>query len=99
MVRVGRGVLPPSGPLSTLVSLVSRRKACLVTLASLYIPPMSNDKKLTTRIGLMMSPAEVRELDAWAHKNRVRGRSEAMRHLIKLGMQAAAAKPKDKAPA
>lgn len=43
----------------------------------------------TQRIQLVMSPAEVKAVDDWSFEARIRGRSEAIRRLIELGLEAA----------
>jgi hypothetical protein len=53
---------------------------------------MSEDLK-TVRITQMMSEAEVKAIDDWSFANRIRNRSEAIRRLIELGLQAAKANP------
>jgi hypothetical protein len=50
---------------------------------------MSEDLK-TERVQLFMTPEEVRAIDDWSFANRIRGRSEAIRRLCKLGLSAAA---------
>lgn len=49
---------------------------------------MSGEQK-TERVQLMMTPTEVKIVDEWSFENRVRGRSEAIRRLIELGLEAA----------
>jgi hypothetical protein len=46
------------------------------------------DEAKTERVQLMMTPSEVRRIDDWSFANRVRGRSEAIRQLIELGLNA-----------
>ena len=43
----------------------------------------------TARVQLMMTPAEVKAVDDWSFEQRIRGRSEAIRRLIELGLEAA----------
>lgn len=45
------------------------------------------DTAKSERVQLMMSRAEVTAIDEWAFKNRVRGRSEAIRQLVKDGLE------------
>ena len=48
----------------------------------------------TERVQLMMTPSELEAIDAWSFRHRVRGRSEAIRRLVALGIKASkAAKP------
>ena len=47
---------------------------------------MADDPK-TERVQLMMTPAEVKAVDDWSFKNRIRGRSEAIRQLIEAGLK------------
>ncbi len=47
------------------------------------------DEQKSERIQLLMTPAEVKAIDDWSFANRVRGRSEAIRRLIELGLNAA----------
>lgn len=44
----------------------------------------------TERVQLMMTPSEVEAIDNWSFENRVRGRAEAMRRLIEIGLEKAA---------
>ena len=46
----------------------------------------------TARVQLMMTPAEVKAVDDWSFEQRIRGRSEAIRRLIELGLEAAKAR-------
>lgn len=45
------------------------------------------DELKTERIQLMMTPSEVKVIDDWSFENRIRGRAEAIRQLIKLGIE------------
>jgi hypothetical protein len=47
------------------------------------------DERRSVRVQLLMTPAEVKAIDDWAVAHRVRGRSEAVRCLIELGLKAA----------
>lgn len=47
------------------------------------------DEQKTERIQLLMTPSEVKAIDDWSFEKRVRGRSEAIRRLIEIGLQAA----------
>lgn len=40
------------------------------------------------RFNMFMSPSELKAIDDWAWENRVRSKSEAVRQLIRLGMEA-----------
>lgn len=44
------------------------------------------------RINVMMGPDEIEALDDWRFANRVNGRSEAIRRLLKIGMAVKSAK-------
>ncbi len=46
------------------------------------------DELKTERVQLFMSPGELRAIDDWLYQNRVRGRSEAIRQLVRLGLDA-----------
>lgn len=48
-----------------------------------------DDELKTERVQLMMSPSEVKAIDDWSFENRIRGRAEAIRRLIELGLKAA----------
>jgi hypothetical protein len=48
---------------------------------------MAEEQK-TERVQLLMTPSEVKVVDDWSFDNRVRGRSEAIRRLIELGLAA-----------
>lgn len=54
----------------------------------MYIKHMSEELK-TQRIQLVMTPSEVKAVDDWSFEVRIRGRSEAIRRLIELGLEAA----------
>jgi hypothetical protein len=43
----------------------------------------------TVRVHVLMTPSEVKAIDDWSSERRVRGRSEAIRHLVALGLKAA----------
>jgi metal-responsive CopG/Arc/MetJ family transcriptional regulator len=47
---------------------------------------MASDDQKTARVQLLMTPDEVKAIDDWSFENRVRGRSEAIRRLIELGL-------------
>ena len=47
------------------------------------------DELKTERIQLLMTPSEVKAIDDWSFEQRIRGRSEAIRRLIELGLEAA----------
>jgi hypothetical protein len=47
------------------------------------------DELKTERIQLLMTRSEVKTIDDWSFEQRVRGRSEAIRRLIELGLAAA----------
>jgi hypothetical protein len=51
------------------------------------------DEFKTERITTMMTPSEVKSLDDWAFTNRIRGRSEAIRRLIQIGLAATKDRP------
>jgi hypothetical protein len=61
-----------------------------------HITPMIgnnvDDAKRTVRVPLLLTPAEVKNLDDWQFANRLRTRSGAIRRLIDLGLEAAKAK-------
>ena len=46
------------------------------------------DELKSERVQLFMTPTEVGVIDDWSFENRVRGRSEAIRRLIALGLNA-----------
>ena len=48
------------------------------------------DELKSERIQLFMTPSEVEAIDDWGFSNRIRGRSEAIRRLIEIGLRAAA---------
>jgi hypothetical protein len=45
----------------------------------------------TVRVPTMMTPSEVAAIDDWLFSNRVRGRSEAIRRLVAIGLKASGA--------
>jgi len=48
---------------------------------------VSGEKK-TLKFQMMMSPADARLLDDWMFANRLRSRAEAIRRLVRLGIEA-----------
>jgi hypothetical protein len=52
------------------------------------------DEQKTERVQLLMTPAEVKAVDDWSFEQRIRGRSEAIRRLIELGLAASKTKPR-----
>ena len=50
-----------------------------------YISGMADELK-TERVQLFMTPSEVQAIDDWSFSNRVRGRSEAIRRLLAIGL-------------
>jgi hypothetical protein len=52
---------------------------------------MNDEERKTERIQILMTPGELKALDDWAFGNRIRSRGEAVRRLIELGLQQAAA--------
>jgi hypothetical protein len=62
-----------------------------------HIPPMTDDSpddaKRTVRIPLLLTPDEAKTLDDWQFANRLRTRSDAIRRLIELGLEAAKGAP------
>jgi metal-responsive CopG/Arc/MetJ family transcriptional regulator len=48
-----------------------------------------SDQPKNERVQVKMTPVEIRVIDDWLVENRVRGRSEAIRRLVRLGLQAA----------
>ena len=51
------------------------------------------EEQKTERVQLLMTPSEVKTVDDWSFANRVRGRSEAIRRLIELGLKKAPVAP------
>jgi hypothetical protein len=58
-----------------------------------HILPMTDDSaadaKRTIRVPLLLTPEEAKNLDDWQFANRLRTRSEAIRRLIEMGLEAA----------
>ena len=48
------------------------------------------------RVPVMMSNAEMDSIDEWQHENRIATRSEAIRRLCKIGLEAEAKKEQGK---
>lgn len=53
---------------------------------------MATDPKKTERIGLVLSVEELKEIDDWSWDQRIRSRSEAIRRLIRVGLDAVQSK-------
>lgn len=51
------------------------------------------DEQKSERVHLMMTPSELEAVDEWSFDSRIRGRSEAIRRLIELGLEVAKASP------
>jgi hypothetical protein len=56
-----------------------------------------DDAKRTVRVPLLLTPAEAKNLDDWQFANRLRTRSDAIRRLIELGLDAARKPPSSEA--
>ena len=52
---------------------------------------LSVDGKRTNNVSIVLSDAELKALDDWAWERRIRSRSEAIRQLLQLGLDAAEA--------
>lgn len=67
-------------------------------VAPVYNVPMSDELK-TERVTIMMAPSELRVVDDWSFKARIRSRGEAIRQLIQLGLEAAESdRPEERQP-
>lgn len=53
---------------------------------------MMTDEQKTERFNMFMTPSEMRAIDDWAWKSRIRSKSEAIRRLCKIGLEAEAKK-------
>lgn len=49
--------------------------------------PKSVEELKTERIAVMMAPDEVKALEDWMFKNRIRSMGEAIRQLVKKGVK------------
>ena len=81
--------LPPSRSVdmsNMSVSLINVKRLERVTHVE-YRRRVADEQK-TERVQLLMTPSEVKAVDDWSFENRVRGRSEAIRRLIELGLKA-----------
>ncbi|MBF0246832.1 MAG: ribbon-helix-helix protein, CopG family [Alphaproteobacteria bacterium] len=47
-----------------------------------------NEEPKDHRVPIMMSQSEIEAVDDWAFANRIRSRSEAIRRLVRLGLEA-----------
>ncbi len=54
-------------------------------------------EKRDEKVPVLFTPTELKELDDWSFDQRIRSRGEAIRQLIKLGMEASKARQKQKA--
>jgi metal-responsive CopG/Arc/MetJ family transcriptional regulator len=57
--------------------------------------PVAGKEKKSFRLNMLFEPNELEELDNFRYSARIPSRSEAIRMLIKLGMEAFAAKAGD----
>ena len=48
------------------------------------------DEPIDQRVALVMRASELREVDDWSFAHRIRSRGEAIRRLIKLGLETSA---------
>ncbi len=48
---------------------------------------MENEEQLTVRINLLLTPSEAEAIEDWRFANRAQSKSDAIRQLIKLGLQ------------
>jgi metal-responsive CopG/Arc/MetJ family transcriptional regulator len=55
--------------------------------------PITQLEPLDQRVQLMMTASELADVDEWAIANAVRGRSQAIRQLIRAGLDAQAPAP------
>jgi hypothetical protein len=60
---------------------------------TLCYPSRMENEPRGNRVPFMMSDSELKQLDDWMFDHRVRGRSEAIRRLIQLGMRHAPPTP------
>jgi metal-responsive CopG/Arc/MetJ family transcriptional regulator len=60
--------------------------------AGMYVTDMPADKRLE-RVSTLLTPEEVKELDDWQFANRMRNRSDAIRAMMRLAIDAQ--KPND----
>lgn len=51
-----------------------------------------SDEQKSERVQIVISPSELKALDDWSWEQRIRSRSEAIRRLLKLGLEAATKK-------
>jgi len=54
--------------------------------------PVSGKEKRSIRFSMLLEPGEVKELDDYRYQMRTPSRAEAVRNLIKLGLEAAPGK-------
>jgi hypothetical protein len=79
------------------VPIYVKRSMCLQHMTRLWhiwlMPDatMTDDTKRTIRVPLLLTPEEAKKLDDWQFANRLRTRSDAIRRLIELGLEAAKA--------
>jgi len=53
---------------------------------------MTDDEQMTARFTIAMTPSELQAIDDWGWERRIRSRSEAVRQLIALGIEASQAR-------
>lgn len=53
---------------------------------------MDNEPK-DCRVPIMMTRSEIDAIDDWAFANRIRSRSDAIRRLVKMGLESSSAEP------
>ncbi len=51
---------------------------------------MTDSENRSVRLNMMFAPSEIEAIDDWGFANRIRSRSDAIRRLIKRGLEAEA---------
>ncbi len=58
--------------------------------------PIAGNERKSFRLNMLLEPGELEELDNYRYSARIPSRAEAIRQLIRLGLEAAAAKTSPK---
>ena len=62
---------------------------------SMYVSGMAGDQPRTERIPLLLTKDEIQDLDNWQFAHRMRTRSDAIRRMMRIAIEATAGKGED----
>ena len=62
---------------------------------NMYVSGMAGDQPRTERIPLLLTKDEIQDLDNWQFAHRMRTRSDAIRRMMRIAIEATARKDED----